>query len=152
MQKQANRIEIVSWERITAELIKILETPKPSLGLIIMQQTGLMKYVFPEIDIMYGMEQPKEWHHKDIFYHTMQVKTIFGNKLLILVGKDYEYRKWLRNFFKKHKLYIIKIPDQGDDEFKNNLAIPIDIQQIHPVWEKNWDCEGCRHDMIEENF
>ncbi len=73
MQKQANRIEIVSWERITAELIKILETPKPSVGLIIMQQTGLMKYVFPEIDIMYGMEQPKEWHHKDIFYHTMQV-------------------------------------------------------------------------------
>ena len=32
-----------------------------------------MKYIFPEIDIMSGMEQPKEWHHKDIFYHTMQV-------------------------------------------------------------------------------
>ena len=73
MQKQANRIEIVSWERITAELIKILEADKPSIGLIILQQTGLMQYVFPEIDIMFGMEQPKEWHHKDIFYHTMQV-------------------------------------------------------------------------------
>ena len=73
MQKQANRIEIVSWERITAELIKILETDKPSVGLIILQKTGLMKYVFPEIDIMVGMEQPAEWHHKDIFYHTMQV-------------------------------------------------------------------------------
>ncbi len=73
MQKQANRIQIVSWERITAELIKILETDKPSVGLIILQQTELMKYVLPEIDIMFGMEQPKEWHHKDIFYHTMQV-------------------------------------------------------------------------------
>ena len=73
MQKQASRIQIVSWERITAELIKILETDIPSIGLIILQQTGLMKHVFPEIDIMYGMEQPKEWHHKDIFYHTMQV-------------------------------------------------------------------------------
>jgi putative nucleotidyltransferase with HDIG domain len=73
MRKQASRIKIVSGERITAELIKILETDKPSIGLIISQQTGLMKYVFPEIDIMYGMEQPKEWHHKDIFYHTMQV-------------------------------------------------------------------------------
>jgi poly(A) polymerase len=73
MQKQASRIQIVSGERITAELIKILETDKPSIGLIILQQTGLMKYVFPEIDIMFGMEQPKEWHHKDIFYHTMQV-------------------------------------------------------------------------------
>ena len=73
MQKQANRIQIVSRERITAELIKILETDKPSIGLIILQNTGIMKYVFPEIDNMYGIEQPKEWHHKDIFYHTMQV-------------------------------------------------------------------------------
>ncbi|MBU0529845.1 CCA tRNA nucleotidyltransferase [bacterium] len=73
MQKQASRIQIVSWERITAELIKILETDKPSIGLIILQNTGLMKYVFPEIDIMVGMEQPKEWHHKDIFFHTLQV-------------------------------------------------------------------------------
>lgn len=73
MQKRASRISIVSWERITAELIKILETDKPSIGLIILQNTGLMKYIFPEIDIMYGMEQLKEWHHKDIFYHTMQV-------------------------------------------------------------------------------
>jgi len=73
MQKQANRIQIVSGERITAELVKILETDKPSVGLVILQQTGLMKFVFPEIDIMFGMEQPKEWHHKDIFHHTMQV-------------------------------------------------------------------------------
>ncbi len=73
MQKQASRIEIVSRERITAELIKILETDKPSIGLIILQQTGLLKHVFPEIDIMYGMEQLPEWHHKDIFYHTLQV-------------------------------------------------------------------------------
>lgn len=84
MQKQARRITIVSWERITAELIKILETDKPSIGLIILQKTGLMKYIFPEIDIMYGMEQPKEWHHKDIFYHTMQVvdnAAILSNKM-----------------------------------------------------------------------
>jgi len=73
MQKQASRVSIVSWERITAELIKILETDKPSIGFGILQATGLLKIVLPEIDIMYGMEQPNEWHHKDIFYHTMQV-------------------------------------------------------------------------------
>ncbi|MEE9571951.1 MAG: HD domain-containing protein [Candidatus Neomarinimicrobiota bacterium] len=73
MKKQASRISIVSWERITAELIKILESDKPSIGLIILQNTGLLKYIFPEIYIMFGMEQPREWHHKDIFYHTMQV-------------------------------------------------------------------------------
>lgn len=71
--KQADRISIVSQERITAELLKILATDKPSIGLIILQKTGLMKYIFPDIDKMYGMEQTKEWHHKDIFSHTMQV-------------------------------------------------------------------------------
>jgi len=73
IQKQANRIRIVSQERITAELNKILSTSKPSIGLTVLQKTGLMKYVFPEIDAMYGLEQTSEWHHKDIFYHTMQV-------------------------------------------------------------------------------
>ena len=39
----------------------------------ILQESGLMKKVFPEIDLMYGMDQSSEWHHKDIFDHTMQV-------------------------------------------------------------------------------
>ena len=73
IRNQAERIQIVSWERITAELIKILETDKPSIGLIILQEVGLLKFILPEIDVMFGMEQPKEWHHKDIFYHTLQV-------------------------------------------------------------------------------
>jgi putative nucleotidyltransferase with HDIG domain len=71
--KQAKRIKIVSWERIREEFIKILTTIKPSLGLVILQKTGLMKIVFPEIDIMCDMKQSSEWHHKDIFAHTLQV-------------------------------------------------------------------------------
>ena len=70
---QSARISIVSWERIREELIKTLSTSKPSVGLIIMQKTGLLKTVFPEIDIMYDMNQSSEWHHKDIFAHTLQV-------------------------------------------------------------------------------
>ena len=73
IRRQAFRIDIVSWERIRDEFIKILKTDKPSVGLILLQKTGLMKIVFPEIDRMYGMEQTKEWHHKDIFAHTLQV-------------------------------------------------------------------------------
>ena len=71
--KQADRIKIVSWERVRDEFIKILMTAKPSVGLSILQKTGLMKIVFPEIDIMYDMKQSPEWHHKDIFSHTLQV-------------------------------------------------------------------------------
>lgn len=73
IQRQAKRIEIVSWERKTTELQKILKTTKPSIGLNILQKTGLMEYVFPEIDNMVGLDQTSEWHHKDIYTHTMQV-------------------------------------------------------------------------------
>ncbi|MDP6685132.1 MAG: HD domain-containing protein [Candidatus Marinimicrobia bacterium] len=73
MNRQSERIKIVSWERITAEFLKILSCPKPSIGLKLLQHTGLMKHVFPEIDAMWGLEQTSEWHHKDIFAHTLQV-------------------------------------------------------------------------------
>ena len=73
IKQQADRIKIVSQERITNEFTKILSTDKPSKGLVILQESGLMKMIFPEIDIMYGMDQSDEWNHKDIFYHTMQV-------------------------------------------------------------------------------
>ena len=73
IKQQADRIKIVSQERITNEFTKILSTDKPSKGLVILQEAGLMKMIFPEIDIMYGMDQSDEWNHKDIFYHTMQV-------------------------------------------------------------------------------
>ena len=71
--RQKERISIVSQERITTELCKILSTSVPSIGLVILQETGLMKLIFPEIDQMYGMDQTPEWNHKDIFFHTMQV-------------------------------------------------------------------------------
>jgi len=73
MHRQSERIKIVSQERITTEFTKILATPKPSVGLNILQKVGLMEHIFPEIHVMYGMDQTGEWHHKDIFYHTMQV-------------------------------------------------------------------------------
>ena len=73
IKQNAERIKIVSWERIRDEFIKILNTPKPSIGLIILQKTGLMRIVFPEIHVMYNMDQSPEWHHKDIFAHTLQV-------------------------------------------------------------------------------
>ena len=73
IKKNAERITIVSQERKTNELFKILGTKKPSIGLNILQESGLMNFVFPEIAIMYGMDQSNEYHHKDIFYHTLEV-------------------------------------------------------------------------------
>ncbi len=73
MKEQASRLHIVSSERVRDEFIKILNTDKPSIGLAILQKTGLMEIVFPEIHAMHGMDQTSEWHHKDVFAHTLQV-------------------------------------------------------------------------------
>ncbi len=67
------RLEIVSQERKTDEFIKILKSSKPSVGLKLLQTTKVMGVVFPEISQMIGIEQREEYHHKDVFYHTLEV-------------------------------------------------------------------------------
>ncbi len=69
----ADRIAIVSRERITDEFLKILASPKPSVGLSLLQSTGLAKQVFPELSDLVGVEQRKDYHHKDVFLHTLKV-------------------------------------------------------------------------------
>lgn len=67
------RLSIVSVERISAEFLKILESPKPSVGLILLFESGVLEVIFPEAARMGGVEQRQEYHHKDVFYHTCQV-------------------------------------------------------------------------------
>ena len=67
------RLEIISWERIRDEIIKILKTPKPSISFYLMKETGLLSYAFPELDIMSGVEYISGRGHKDVFIHTLQV-------------------------------------------------------------------------------
>lgn len=76
--------------------------------------------------------------------HTWQVKTLYGSKLLILVGTDYNLRSWIRQDVKRHKLWIAKVPDDGDDRFKYNRAVYVDLQQLQPVYDNKWKCNGCR--------
>jgi putative nucleotidyltransferase with HDIG domain len=73
ISKYRNRINIVSQERITVELTKILETPKPSHGFRLLFQTGLLQIVFPELAALEGVEIINGVGHKDNFYHTLQV-------------------------------------------------------------------------------
>jgi tRNA nucleotidyltransferase/poly(A) polymerase len=64
---------VVSQERITDEFLKILCTEKPSVGLTILQNTGIMSIIIPEVAALEGVDQRKDFHHKDVFYHTMMV-------------------------------------------------------------------------------
>ncbi len=67
------RISIISQERITDEFFKILASPKPSVGLRLLLKTKLLEIIFPEVAQMVGQEQRKDYHHKDVFFHTLKV-------------------------------------------------------------------------------
>jgi putative nucleotidyltransferase with HDIG domain len=71
--KQKNRISIVSKERITDELNKIIVSPIPSVGFNYLFDTGLLHIIFPQMANLYGVEFINGKGHKDNFYHTLQV-------------------------------------------------------------------------------
>jgi len=73
LSSEKERLKIISQERITDELLKILASPKPSVGFKIMDQTGILPVILPEIAAMKGVDQVGKHSHKDVFYHTIQV-------------------------------------------------------------------------------
>ncbi len=73
IEKNKDRIEIISSERIVDELNKIMLSPKPSVGLRLLQDCGLMAIILPEITALKGVEEVDGQLHKDNFFHTLQV-------------------------------------------------------------------------------
>ena len=71
--KLKERLEIISQERITDEFLKILSSPKPSTGLKLLYDSGVMVNIFPEIANLAGVDQRNDYHHKDVFLHTCEV-------------------------------------------------------------------------------
>jgi len=73
IKQEAERIKIVSMERIMVEFNKIMLSVKPSIGLRLMEETGLMKLIIPELIELKGVEEVEGQTHKDNFYHTLEV-------------------------------------------------------------------------------
>lgn len=73
IRKSADRISIISKERIMDEMNKIILSNKPSKGFILLHQSGLMKLIFPEFEALRGTEYVDGKGHKDNFYHTLEV-------------------------------------------------------------------------------
>lgn len=68
-----DRLRVVSQERITDEFNKIVMAKIPSVGLELLDETGLLEIFLPELTQTKGVEQKKKYHHKDVFYHTLEV-------------------------------------------------------------------------------
>lgn len=72
-KEMKERLRIVSKERITDEFLKILSSPKPSIGLKLLFDSEVLQIIFPEIHNLAGVDQRQDYHHKDVFLHTLIV-------------------------------------------------------------------------------
>lgn len=73
IKENAERIHIISQERITEEINKIILSPRPSVGFDLLYRTGLLQLIFPQMVELAGAEYKDGHGHKDNFYHTLQV-------------------------------------------------------------------------------
>jgi poly(A) polymerase len=73
ISRNAARIKIISRERVMDELMKIMKAPRPSVGWNLLMKSGLLKFIFPELQAMKGVQVVEGIGHKDNFFHTMAV-------------------------------------------------------------------------------
>ncbi len=73
IEQERKRLEIISQERITDELLKILAAEKPSRGFLLMDKTSVLSTILPEIEQLKGVDRVGRHQHKDVFLHTLKV-------------------------------------------------------------------------------
>lgn len=83
-------------------------------------------------------ETQADFSYTPVIYHSIQVNSIAGPKLLILTGDDYIYRKWLRQYIAQDKKFIAVIPDDRIDDFISAKAYSIDVTDLHPFNGEKW--------------
>jgi putative nucleotidyltransferase with HDIG domain len=79
ISKNSYRLKIITRERIVVELNKILSSPTPSIGFLLLEKTGLLKQILPELIALKGVEEVEGQKHKDNFYHSLEVVDNISN-------------------------------------------------------------------------
>lgn len=103
LERNKERIKIISGERIADELNKIMLSPIPSKGLIDLDRCGLLELIFPELVALQGVETRNGRAHKDNFYHTLEV---LDNVARETNAKDWKVNQSQFENEKEHKLWL----------------------------------------------
>ncbi|HHP7238441.1 CCA tRNA nucleotidyltransferase [Longibacter sp.] len=95
MKIKADRVDILSQERITTELQKIVAANQPSIGFKILEATGILKHIFPELQELKGVDEVNGRRHKDNFYHTLKVLDNVAERTADRDGEDTLWLRWV---------------------------------------------------------
>lgn len=87
-------------------------------------------------------ETQAQFSYDPLIYHSIQVNSAIGPKLLILTGDNYNYRKWLRHYITLNKRFITRVPEDQIDRFVSSKAYEIDVTALHPVNIDKWKTTG----------
>ena len=94
MGTQAERVEILSQERITEEVHKILEADTPSIGFKILEASGVLEHVMPELQRLKGVDVVNGRDHKDNFYHTLEVLDNVAERTSDCPAEETRWLRW----------------------------------------------------------
>jgi len=84
-------------------------------------------------------ETQAQFSYDPLIYHSIQIVSDIGPKVLILTGSNYNYRKWLRHYIALNKKFITKVPEDQIDKFISSKAYEIDVTALHPVNMEKWE-------------
>jgi len=88
-----------------------------------------------------------------LIYHSIQVHTLAGPKLLVLTGGNSHYRKWLRQYIAEGKAFVAKIPEDQNNFFISSSIFEIDVTHLHPLnlslYRKGEEKNNAERDQLE---
>ncbi len=94
MKDKAHRVDILSQERITEELQKMIVADTPSIGFKMLEAAGILERIFPELVELKGVDEVNGRRHKDNFYHTLQVLDNLAEMTASQPGEDTRWLRW----------------------------------------------------------
>lgn len=87
-------------------------------------------------------EMPSDTGSGSRIYHTLQVTSPVGSRLLVLTGDDLGYRNWLRQYLSGHDRLLVAVPGDRDALFRRSKLFEIDVTAVHPFRADRWESTG----------